>query len=88
MAEIRVFHEGQFLCRAICPDLAGETVSLSDIISARRKRKRELRQTIKDRKKLVRQLIELKSGTTQEPVEGAPSEQAAPKRRLKLYFNE
>ena len=22
MAEIRVFHEGQFLCRAICPDLA------------------------------------------------------------------
>ena len=28
MAEIRVFHEDKFLCRAVCAELAGETVPL------------------------------------------------------------
>ena len=28
LAEIRVFHEGRFLCRAICPELAGTTIGL------------------------------------------------------------
>jgi Mu transposase, C-terminal len=30
MAEIRVFHKDRFVCRAICPELAGETVPLRD----------------------------------------------------------
>ena len=32
MAEIRVFHQNRFLCRAVCQELAGETISLKDII--------------------------------------------------------
>jgi hypothetical protein len=35
MAEIRVFTGEGFLCRAICPELAGTTISLKDITAAR-----------------------------------------------------
>jgi putative transposase len=35
LAEIRVFHQGRFLTRAICPDLAATTVSLKEITAAR-----------------------------------------------------
>ena len=31
MAEIRVFHNHRFLCRAICAELAGETIALREI---------------------------------------------------------
>jgi len=43
MAEVRVFHEGKFLCRAVCAELAGETVPLREILRARNRRRRELR---------------------------------------------
>lgn len=58
MAEIRVFHNDVFVCKAICQELAGETVPLKDIVGARRLRQRELRQTIKDRTKMVESLLE------------------------------
>jgi putative transposase len=32
LAEIRVYQEETFLCRAVCQELAGRTVSLQDII--------------------------------------------------------
>jgi putative transposase len=35
VAEVRLFHKGKFLCRAICPELAGQTVALRDIRRAR-----------------------------------------------------
>ena len=38
MAEIRVFTGTGFLCRAICPELAGTTISLKDITAARNAR--------------------------------------------------
>ena len=46
VAEVRVFHQGRFLCRAVCQELAGETVPLREIVSARNRRRRELRQTL------------------------------------------
>ena len=45
MAKVRVFHQDCFLCRAICQELASETVTLGEIIGARNRRRRELRQT-------------------------------------------
>ena len=33
LAEIRVFHAGRFLCRAICAELAGEVISLKDLVA-------------------------------------------------------
>ena len=32
MAEIRVFYQNTFLCRAICSELAGQTISLKEIV--------------------------------------------------------
>src|SRR5512147_735491 len=49
IAEIRVYYQDAFLCRAVCQELAGETVSLREIIRARNKRRQELRQAIKAR---------------------------------------
>ena len=35
MAEVRVFYQDRFLCRAVCQELAGETVALREIVNAR-----------------------------------------------------
>lgn len=59
MAEIRVFYHNRFLCRAVCQELAGETVSLKDIIRARRQRKRDLHQMIDQRRCLVDQWFKI-----------------------------
>ena len=68
------FIEGRFLCRAICQELAGATVPLRDIVSARNRRRRELRQTLVDRRRVVDSLIEAKRWDAGEksPVEESP----------------
>jgi len=43
VAEVRVFHGDRFVCRAVCQELAGETVPLREVIRARERRRRELR---------------------------------------------
>src|SRR5216684_1222685 len=43
LAEIRVFHQDHFVCRAICPELAGQTVSLKEIEKARTERRKQVR---------------------------------------------
>jgi len=57
IAEIRVYRDDRFLCRAICQELAGETVSLKDIIRARAERRRDLQSIIKSRRSLVDQVL-------------------------------
>jgi putative transposase len=91
MAEIRVFHEDRFVCRALCPELAGETVPLREILSARNRRRRELRSIIRDRKKIVDDLVELKraSEVSAEPTELQKSEHRETRKpALKRYINE
>lgn len=51
IAEVRLFHQDKFLCRAICPELAGQTVPLRDIQQARDQQRRRLRETLRDRRK-------------------------------------
>ena len=60
MAEIRVFHRDQFICRAICQELAGETVAVREIVGARNRRRREFRQTLGERRRVVDSLLEAK----------------------------
>jgi putative transposase len=97
MAKIRVFHEHRFLCRAICAELAGETISLRDIIRARNRRRRDLRQTLQERSRMVDALLEARRGETHtddptqthDPAitpETPPERPGAP--RLKRYINE
>jgi putative transposase len=88
MAEIRVFYQDRFLCRAICQELAGETVSFREIASARNRRRRELRQTVQDRRRVVDALWEAKHwGTKKEEQPESPPD-VLPPPKLKRYFNE
>jgi putative transposase len=91
MTEIRVFHDQRFLCRAICPELAGEVVSLREIVRARNQQRRGLRSILRDRRKTLDSLFELKRGeATQKPKTAAVNkkEKREPTRRLKRYFND
>ena len=62
VAEVRVFYQDRFLCRAICQELAGATVPLRDIIKARNRQRRELRQIIQDREQMVESLLHARRG--------------------------
>ncbi len=92
LAEVRVFHKDRFLCRAVCAELAGETVSLREILRARNRRRRELRGVLRDRQAAVDTLLELKRGETTERKDepGTPTDQPTTKPRaaLKRYRNE
>jgi putative transposase len=89
ITEIRVYHRDQFLCRAVCQELAGETVSLKDIIQARRRRTRELHQQIAQRQSLVDQLL-ASSVPRVPPPEGRaqPENLHAGDSKLKRYYHD
>jgi len=94
MAEIRVFYANTFLCRAVCQELAGQTVSLKEIQHARNRRRQELRKAIKDRSELVQLYLKVHQSEP-EPVpslaqktDEAKSPHSGDSHRLKLYENE
>ena len=91
LAEIRVYHHDQFLCRAVCADLAGETVGLKEIVRARNRRRRGLQGQLAARAAVVETLLALRrsdpmTDMTLPAVPTSPS--APPKRSLKRYINE
>ncbi|MCA1775531.1 MAG: Mu transposase C-terminal domain-containing protein [Loktanella sp.] len=57
LGEVRVFHKNRFLCRAISPDHAHETVTLKDIQTARSAHRRALRQQINERVRVVAEYL-------------------------------
>jgi len=92
IAEVRVFHEGRFVCRAVCQELAGETVPLREVIRARERRRRELRRTIQDRRQVVESLLEARrgdatAGTPEDVPEISPGP-SRPGRTLKRYADD
>jgi len=88
LAEIQVYFRDKFLCRAICPELADKTVSLKDIIRARRRRKKELRETILQRKTLLESILE--DAPDKIPNLESKRTETRPKKKhsLKLYRND
>jgi len=92
MAEVRVFHNDKFLCRAVCAELAGEAVALRDILRARNTRRRELRGILRDRQAAVETLLELKRGEPPEKRDAPTPEEdkkpTKPAAALKRYRNE
>jgi putative transposase len=92
MAEIRIFHQDQFLCRAICAELAGEVVPLREILRARNRRRRELRGVLQDRQTAVDTLLDLKRGGNTEKKDEPQATPAEPRKQtrpaLKRYWNE
>ena len=73
MAEVRLFYKGKFLCRAICPELAGQTVALRDIRRARDQRRRDLKETLRTRRATVDSLLDLRRGRPS-PTDNPPAE--------------
>jgi len=85
IAEIRVFRGDAFLCRAVCQELAGQTVGFKEIITARNERRRQLRAALSEREGVVALLLAVHqedqpSGTEPPPPDPGP--------RLKRYVNE
>jgi putative transposase len=87
VAEVRVFYRNRFLCRAICQELAGETVSFREIASARNRHRRELRKAVLDRRRVVDALWQARcwGSTSESPAEPQPTP-SPPRVKLKRYF--
>jgi putative transposase len=91
VAEVRVFHRGRFVCRAVCQELAGETVPLREVIRARERRRRELRRALQDRREAVDSLLEARrgvAGATSGDAPESPPEPPRPGRTLKRYADD
>lgn len=87
LAEIRIYHQNRFLCRAICQELAGQTVGLKEIIQARHRRRRQLQLTIKERRSIVDSLLQPPIiSVTEEVTTETLSTPTSPS--LKRYINE
>jgi putative transposase len=87
MAEIRVYYRSVFLCRALCQELAGQTISLKDIIRARNRRRRQLRGTLNNRAEAVQLLL---AAHQPDPPILPPQSTAdpPPTKQLRYYENE
>ena len=79
VTEVRLFHQGKFLCRAICPELAGGTVALRDIKRARNQRRRDLRDMLRDCRKTIETLLDLRRGSPAPAAEPIAARQDEPK---------
>ena len=84
MAEIRVYYQEQFLCRAVCQEIAGQTISLKEIIAARTQQRRAVRDQLTARQEAVERLLEVHKAPPDPPAP-APEPQLP---RLKRYYNE
>lgn len=62
LAEIRVFHRGEFLCKAVSAELAAVSISIKDLQAARNQRRRELGQQLAARRSVVDILTEPATG--------------------------
>ena len=85
LAEIRVYHRREYLCRAVAPDIATATVSMKDLQAARNQRRRELRQHLTARRDLVDLLLHPALEPVPEPVSIPRASSSTPARRIKLY---
>lgn len=86
LAEIRVYHRGRFLCRAIAPELADQTISLRDLQAARNARRRGLRAELDGRLALAEQILPRHPSPPPSPDERSENPRRGP--RLKRYRNE
>ena len=91
-AEVRIYHRDQFVCRAIAPELEGDSVTLKQVQQARTARRRALRQQLHERRSLAdalpaddRYLTPDLSGAPDRPIaaDAGPPSPSTP--RLRIY---
>jgi putative transposase len=85
LAELRVYYQERFLCRAICPELATQTISLKEIVRARNERRRQLRDGLASRTALVTTFFPPRPEPDRPATPPAPPPGPAP---LKRYAND
>ena len=85
VAELRVFYEDRFLCRAICHELAGETIALRDLERVRRQRRRELRGQLTERARQLDAFLPLHPPLAAAPSPAEAEPPASERPRLKRY---
>jgi putative transposase len=88
LGEIRLFHGNAFLCRAIAPELVGETLALKDLVRARNQRRRGLRAELRDRQRVVDELIGWRQGVAANPEPALRAPNPPDKPRIKRYRND
>jgi putative transposase len=88
LAEIRVFYQDRFLCRAICQELSGLTVSLKEIEKARSERRKQVRAGLATRKEVVEQYLTVHQEEVPPPRGSVPEPETVGRPRLKGYINE
>jgi len=89
MAEIRVFHQDRFVCRAICQELAGSTISLKEIEKARSLRRKQVRDGLSTRAAMVDRFVAVHHEPISDPM--TPAAKPVPvevRPRLKRYIND
>ena len=86
LAEIGVYHDKRFVCRAVSPELAAQTISLKDLQVARRARRRRLATHLAGRREHADQLLAAAPYPDQRAVPVPPTASAPrTRRRLALY---
>ncbi len=85
LAEIRVYHYDEFLCRAVAPDIAAATISMQDLQAARNERRRELRERLTARRSLAELLNDPRTAARKSGADKPAAPPAATAPRLKLY---
>lgn len=90
VGEIRVYFHDEFLCRAIAPQLAAESVSLQELQAARTQRRRDLKRQLRQRRSLADTLpVDSRyAPPTPAAVEPPTIENSPPRHRLRLYATE
>lgn len=101
LAEIRVYHENIFICRAVNQALAGHTVGLKEIVQIRNQRRKRLKDDVNQRTTLVDTLIEARQSDSynleqliaqskleRKPVNKEDSSTKASRPNLKRYYHE
>ena len=90
MAEIRIFYENDFLCRALCQELTSEKISFKDIQKARRERKQALKEAIKKRVSLVDHLLfnERKNNILINEIDRNKEAKKEARPKIRLYEND
>lgn len=84
LAEIRVYHRDEFLCRAVAPEIAAAAISMQDLQAARNERRRELRQHLTARRSLA-ELLNDPQPARRKTAAAPAAPGAADGLRLKLY---
>lgn len=87
-AELRVYHGDEFLCRAIAPELAADSISLDELKTARNARRRALKQQLRNRRSLADALPDdtlYLSACEIPPPAPDPQHPMPPRSRLRTY---